>query len=163
MIDSGGRHDLDAVAPVQVGTAKIGQPQPTADLIATLGLPAPVLGVRALGAFEISLAVVALAIGGPGPAAQRATEAIVSAREAANGVPEAQAEPLDHSHSWARGPGRWLAWPAIMLIRLYQRVLSPVLPNICRLRMFTAPNRLASAASSTHAPRLTMTTSARII
>ena len=33
-----------------------------------------------------------------------------------------------------RGLSRWLALPAIGLIRLYQWVLSPVLPNICRFQ-----------------------------
>lgn len=64
-----GIHAAAAVLLLIAGAAKIGQPQPTADLIATLGLPAPVLGVRALGVFEILLAVVAMAIGGSGPAA----------------------------------------------------------------------------------------------
>ena len=58
-----------AVLLLIAGAAKVGRPHPTAELLATLGLPAPVVGVRALGAFEVSLAVVALAIGGPASAA----------------------------------------------------------------------------------------------
>ena len=49
-----GIHAAAAVLLLIAGAAKIGRPQPTADLIAALGVPVPALGVRALGVGEVS-------------------------------------------------------------------------------------------------------------
>jgi hypothetical protein len=64
-----GIYAAGAVLLLIAGAIKIGRPQPAVELVATLGLPASVVGVRVLGAFEVSLALVALAFGGRGPAA----------------------------------------------------------------------------------------------
>lgn len=62
-------HAAGAVMLLVAGAAKVSRPLPTADLLAVLGLPARLGPVRALGVVEISLAVTALAVGGPAAAA----------------------------------------------------------------------------------------------
>jgi hypothetical protein len=61
-------HAAAAVLLMIAGLAKLGRPAPAAELVTTLGLPAPLSGVRALGLLEVALALAALAVGGRSPA-----------------------------------------------------------------------------------------------
>jgi hypothetical protein len=58
-------HAAAAVLLLIAGAAKVSRPVPTSDMIASLGLPALVWGVRTLGVVEMALAVAALGVGGP--------------------------------------------------------------------------------------------------
>ena len=61
-------HAAAAVLLLIAGAAKLVRPQPTVELVTDLGLPAPRAAIMALGLFEVSVAVVALAFDDVGPA-----------------------------------------------------------------------------------------------
>jgi len=62
-------HAAAALLLLVAGIAKIVRPGPTADLLASLGLPAGERLARGIGVVESAVGIVALGVGGPWPAA----------------------------------------------------------------------------------------------